>query len=136
MNTKKFLVTFEEVADEAGLTGETRTRFLAYMNRRWAGEEKQQSTTGYAMTWAQRFGKGREYDDSDSIGLLVLREIDGPITKDDFAAYERVHRKGGYNMLMQWRQAAQAAGLSPEKYKAILMQYDELLNKWPDCRLE
>lgn len=68
--------TFAEVAEQKGLTGITKDRFVKYMSTRWADQEKTQCLTGYASEWAQRFQDRREYECSDSDGQWILRSMD------------------------------------------------------------
>lgn len=45
-------------------------------------------------------------------------------TKEEFEAYERVRRSGKWNMFTQAREAANDAGLSFERYRLVLLNYE------------
>lgn len=67
--------TYEEVAEKAGLTKETKKRYVAYMRTRWASSENEKCLVGYAGEWALRFKDNREFECSDSIGQTVLQQL-------------------------------------------------------------
>ena len=52
------------------------------------------------------------------------------ITKEEFKAFVEVQNSGLFNMFMDGCAAAQAAGLTFEKYKEILFNYDSLKRKY------
>lgn len=52
------------------------------------------------------------------------------VTKANFQAYEDVRKSGQFNMVMQARHAADAAGIDIEVHMAIVKQYDELSKKF------
>ena len=68
---------YTQVADEAGLTGKVKERYLNYMWIRWSNSEVEKSMTGYAGEWAERFATGREYACSDIQGQTVLNTMEG-----------------------------------------------------------
>lgn len=68
-------MTYEEVADKAGLQGNTKSRYVAYMKARWGDEEAFKCQDGYAAEWAYRFSVGSEYSDSDIHGQAILHKI-------------------------------------------------------------
>lgn len=45
-------------------------------------------------------------------------------TKEEFDAYERVRRSGKYNMFTQAIEASKDAGLSLERYRLVLLNYE------------
>jgi len=47
------------------------------------------------------------------------------ITKEEFDAYERVRKGGGYNMMADAARAMKAAELSSDRYWAVLKNYSE-----------
>jgi len=69
-------MTYEEVANIAGLDRETKNRYVEYMRKRWNDTEEQKCRDGYAGQWAQRFKLKYEYQASDPNGQSVLKEID------------------------------------------------------------
>lgn len=70
--------TYNEIAEEIGLKGITKERYIAYMRLRWGNPEDEdlKCRVGYAQEWANRFKKGYEYQASDSEGKQILAEID------------------------------------------------------------
>ena len=56
------------------------------------------------------------------------------VTKQEFEAYERVRQDGKYNMIAKSKWAAKEAGLSIERYFAVLNNYAKCVKKWPDVR--
>ena len=68
--------TYEEIAEQGGLRGRQRDRFLFYMRFRWPEGEAQKCRDGYAMEWCQRFFQQREYTASDRIGQGLLDHMD------------------------------------------------------------
>ena len=70
-------MTYDDIANSHNLQGNTRQRYLLYMNMRWSDEMDVQCKTGYAREWAERFLAGIEYMMSDGEGQKALREIDG-----------------------------------------------------------
>jgi hypothetical protein len=54
------------------------------------------------------------------------------ITKSEFNRYRKVQHSGRFNMIMQAHDAAIAANLSPEKYRAICQNYSALSEKYPE----
>jgi len=73
--------TYEDVANEMGLTGKIKERYLAYMNTRWP--KFIDTGYSYAAEWAERFRDGREYIASDSAGFRILQKIDGTGPKEE-----------------------------------------------------
>lgn len=69
--------TYREVGIKAGLTGIQLNLYVDYMSKRWANEEIIQCQTGYAKEWAERFLSNSEWECSDSVGQLVLKELMG-----------------------------------------------------------
>ncbi len=69
-------MTYSEVGIKHGLSGKKLSRYVKYMNERWADSEDSKTKTGYAGEWAERFKNNSEYDRSDSIGRAVLDRID------------------------------------------------------------
>ncbi len=71
------LTTYEEVAKEYGLTGETERHYIAYMKTRWgdAEDERVKCLVGYAGEWAGRFLSGIEYQASDYVGQAILKTM-------------------------------------------------------------
>ena len=69
-------MTYEQIADKAGLDSHTKRRYVQYMKTRWANDEKVKCKTGYALEWAYRFKLEQEYLASDSEGKAVLKNID------------------------------------------------------------
>ena len=67
--------TYEEIAEQGGLSGKTGERFVFYMRHRWAETEEQKCRDGYAMEWCQRFFQGREYECADHIGQRLLHHM-------------------------------------------------------------
>jgi hypothetical protein len=55
------------------------------------------------------------------------------ITKEQFAAYEKV-RVGGKTNMWDVQRGASLASLDPEVYFQILKQYEDLMAKYPDVR--
>jgi hypothetical protein len=51
-------------------------------------------------------------------------------SKADFEAFEKVRARGRYNMMMDSRAAAKAAGLTMERYFDVLEQYGELATEY------
>lgn len=86
--------TYETVADEVGLTGQTRERYIAYMRRRWPIREPliTHPRDGYAREWAERFAMGVEYGKADTEGKSVLQDIDAPSADDQTARGHTVSR--------------------------------------------
>lgn len=72
---------YEDVADNVGLDASTRGRYIRYMRIRWVDTEELRCRNGYAAEWAWRFKDKGEYGMSDSVGLVVLKEIDGTTEK-------------------------------------------------------
>lgn len=68
--------TYEEIAEQGGLRGRQRDRFLFYMKFRFSDHEEQKCRDGYAMEWCQRFFQQREYAASDHIGQRLLDHMD------------------------------------------------------------
>ena len=66
--------TYKDVAEEIGLVGITKIRFISYMEARWKDTEEFKCQDGYALEWANRFKNGVEYDCSDSEGKKILDE--------------------------------------------------------------
>lgn len=56
------------------------------------------------------------------------------VTKDQFAAYERVRQAGDHNMLTDGHRAATDAGLDWPTYQSILANYEAFDNRWPEVR--
>jgi len=67
--------TYEMIADAVGLLGTNKLRYLLYMNKRWANDEKLNCKCGYAKEWADRFRSGVEWSVSDREGQRVLVDI-------------------------------------------------------------
>lgn len=57
-----------------------------------------------------------------------------PITKEQFAAYERVRQGGRYNMVMDAQLAMRAARLTHAQYWEIIRNYSVYMAQWPDVR--
>ncbi len=55
------------------------------------------------------------------------------VTKDEFEAYEEVRKSGEFNMF-DANNASAAAGLSRDRYMAVLKNYTECAKKWPEVR--
>ena len=55
-----------------------------------------------------------------------------PVTREQFAAYERVRKSGLVNTLSTQVQAL--AGITVATHWAILDQYADLAAQWPDVR--
>jgi len=70
------LITYNQVADQVGLAGRQKKRYIAYMRTRFLPEEKLNCKFGYAQEWAQRFINHTEYSYSDREGQKVLEKID------------------------------------------------------------
>lgn len=51
-------------------------------------------------------------------------------TKEEFEAFEKVRRSGKWNMFMDAKNAAIDAGLSPDRYKLVLMNYETCMLKY------
>jgi len=66
---------YENVADNCGLVGITKERYIKYMTIRWSDTEKQKCQDGYAVEWAERFRMRDEYNCSDDFGKSVLQNI-------------------------------------------------------------
>ena len=69
--------SYLDVAQECGLEGKTKARFLYYMRARWSDSEEVKCQVGYAAEWANRFKGGVEYQVSDSVGQAILNQMDG-----------------------------------------------------------
>lgn len=54
------------------------------------------------------------------------------ISREDFEDYERVRIGGLTNMFIISNVVALSDSLTPEKVRAIISNYDELLNEFPD----
>jgi len=67
--------TYKDVADEVGLKGEIRIKYLAFMIARWEREEQTQCVTGYAREWAEKFKAKLEYICADSLGQSILNGL-------------------------------------------------------------
>lgn len=52
------------------------------------------------------------------------------VTKKEFLRYEQVRRNGQYNMIMDAREAMQAANLTKDKYFYIIENYTQLANRF------
>ena len=52
------------------------------------------------------------------------------ITREQFLAYRRVQESGRYNMVMEWREAASASGLTKDQYFAVINNYSELYKQY------
>lgn len=52
------------------------------------------------------------------------------ITKEEFDAFNRVRDEGKYNMVMDADKAAEAAGLSRDKWFKIIQNYGDLWSKF------
>ena len=52
------------------------------------------------------------------------------VTKEEFLRYEQVRRGGQYNMIMDAREAMQAASLTKDKYFYIIKNYTALANRF------
>lgn len=63
--------------------------------------------------------------------VKVSKEVS--ITKDDFASYVDVQRRGEWNMFHP--NARACTGLSKEVYHAIMEHYQELEEKYPDVSM-
>lgn len=72
---KKKPETYLEVADEVGLQGNKKERFLKYMQTRWADDEKVKCLTGYAKQWAESFKAEVEFEMADAVGQEILKKI-------------------------------------------------------------
>jgi len=68
--------TYDEVANDIGLSGNKRKRFLRYMRMRWSSNERAQCLIGYAYEWAMIFYTGMEWIVSDREGQKVLANVD------------------------------------------------------------
>jgi len=55
------------------------------------------------------------------------------ITKEDFEAYESVRYSGITNMFMITL-VSELSGLSKDKIKAIMKNYEQLMKEYPDVR--
>lgn len=51
-------------------------------------------------------------------------------TKEEFEAFERIRRSGKYNMFTQAIEAAIDAGLSLDRYKLVLLNYEGCMLKY------
>lgn len=67
--------TYQDVANEVGLTEAISIRYVKYMSYRWKQNELTNCLCGYAFEWARRFADGREYGASDLDGQQILRKI-------------------------------------------------------------
>lgn len=77
--------TYDKVADQVGLSKETKRRFVTYMRFRWKSQELSHVRFGYAKEWAHRFMLGREYECSDRSGRIVLNNVvdyEAPLIKN------------------------------------------------------
>ena len=59
--------------------------------------------------------------------------IEMKITKDDFESYEAVRSSGVTNMFAVGL-VSELSGLSKEKIREIMKNYNELMKKYPDVR--
>jgi hypothetical protein len=57
------------IAEEVGLEGTQRLRYVLYMNKRWNLLEIGEN---YAKEWAQRFKSETEFEFSDTVGRQIL----------------------------------------------------------------
>ena len=72
----KKCITYEQVANRAGLTGIKKERFVEYMSMRWGRTELSNCRSGYAEEWADRFNNSMEWLFSDKEGKQILSNID------------------------------------------------------------
>lgn len=56
------------------------------------------------------------------------------VTLEEFKAYERVRLRGNWNMLTHRYEAANEAGLDHDRYMAVMIYYEECMEKWPKVR--
>lgn len=52
------------------------------------------------------------------------------VTREEFEAYEKVRQSGDFNMIMEQRDAAATAGLTLDRYRAVMKQYAEARTKY------
>ena len=69
---------YGKMADDANLSGETKTTYVTYMKKRWPKGQDM----SYASEWAGRFAKGTEWDSSDKEGQAILKSIDAKYGTD------------------------------------------------------
>lgn len=67
--------SYPDVAELAGLVGNRRALYCAYMRKRWPAEEEEFCASGYAAEWALMFLGGYEYGKSDERGRKALDDL-------------------------------------------------------------
>ena len=67
--------TYREVAKKNKMPLDMETKYLSYMQTRWADNEAINCQCGYAQEWAERFLSHCEFERSDSIGRRVLESL-------------------------------------------------------------
>ena len=66
---------------------------------------------------------------------IIRKDEEVNITKEDYEAYEGVRSSGVTNMFMITT-VSELSGLSKDKIKAIMSNYDDLMKEFPDVRKE
>jgi len=64
--------------------------------------------------------------------VTIKQEKEIEITKKDFEDYERVRESGKTNMFDITTVAILSDGLTREKVKAIILNYEKLMKEYPD----